>query len=179
MIIDTILSQQYNVPLSGSEIVPLHKDIQSTRTRKYITHQKVSLLAKEKLITGITYAEVMFKFLCSKKQAQRKLKNAHFDHVLFTAQDLISQGLKLPPSFRNKRPQRYYAAASRADIIEKLNEQYKNVLLQTTYTQYSGDPMSSCLESQKASTFLEFLQLLPDSVRYIHKMRKCSLLEWE
>ena len=111
------------------EIVPLHKDAQCKKTRKYVTHRRISLLAKERGKMGITLNDVMTNFACTKNQAQRKLKYMHSSGVLFTAGDLISQGLEPTPSFKNSRPQRYYATAIKSDIIEKIKDESKNVLL--------------------------------------------------
>lgn len=103
-----------NVPLCVPQIVPLHKDTQYKKTRKYVTHEQISLLAKQRGKMGITLNEVMASFACRKNQAQRKLKNMHSSDILFTAGDLISQGLEPTLSFKNYRPQRYYATAIKA-----------------------------------------------------------------
>jgi hypothetical protein len=91
----TVSNKLVNVPLCEPQIVPLHKDTHCKKTRKYVTHEQISLLAQEKEKMGISLNDVMTNFACKKNQAQRKLKYMHSSGVLFTAGDLISQGL--PP----------------------------------------------------------------------------------
>ena len=89
----------------------------------------------------------------------------------FTAGDLISQGLEPTPSFKNSRPQRYYATAIKADIIEKIKDESKNVLLRTTVPNHSRHPLSNCLEHEKATNFREVMLKLPWKPLHIHKIQ--------
>ena len=116
-----------NVPISSGENVPLEEVGHSLSLRKYIKRRSIEDLAIERTSKGITWEDIRDKLSCSKDKAQRKLKYFHSKGVLFTAQDLIDQGLDLPPTFRNRNPQRYYARSKKADIIEEIKKEYKNV----------------------------------------------------
>jgi hypothetical protein len=160
-----------NVPLCDPQIVPLHKDSQCKKTRKYVTHEQISLLAIERGKMGITYNNLMTNFGCTKNQAQRKLKYMHSGGVIFTAGEIISKGLEPTAGFKNSRPQRYYATAIKSDIIEKLKEDTKNVLLRTTVPSHSRHPLSNCLDYEKATNFLEAMLRLPWRPLHIHKIQ--------
>ena len=59
-------------------------------------------MEKELLSEGITT-----KYSVKKSKAQRSLKYFHSRHVLFTARDLIREGIQL---LQNKNPQEYFAS---------------------------------------------------------------------
>lgn len=167
----TISNNQVNVPISLPKIVPLQKDIRIKKTREYVTHRQISLLAEEGGKRGITFKDVMNNFECTKNQAQRKLKYAHYSGVLFTASDLISDGVEPTPHFKNNRPQRYYAYAIRSEIIEKIKDEKKNVLLGTTVPRHSRHPLSNCLDYEKATNLFEVMQRFPWRPLHIHKIQ--------
>jgi hypothetical protein len=156
-----------NVLVRQVRNVPLKQDILK---RKYINYKEFSNYVAEAGSIGITYTHIQNKFACNKKQAQRTLKYFHARGLLFTAKDLITQRLEMPPTFKNSHPQRYYSTLLRPSIIEKLKKDYRNALLTTTDTAYSAAPLSNCMEHQKGNYFLNFLQLLPYAIRFIHKM---------
>jgi hypothetical protein len=160
-----------NVPLCETQIVPIHKHIQCKRTRKYVTHEQISLLAKERGKQGISLNDIMTNFACRKNQAQRKLKYMHSNGIIFTARDIASQGLKLTPSFKNKRPQRYYATAIKSDIIEKIKDETENVLIRTTVPNRSRHPLSNRLDYEKANSLFDVMLRLPWKPLYIHKIQ--------
>lgn len=167
----TIGNNQVNAPLWNPGIVPQDKDIQGKKTREYVTHSRLSLLAEESGKRGITFNDVMTNFVCTKNQAQRKLKYAHYSGILFTVGDLISHGLEATPSFKNNRPQRYYAFAIKSEIVEKIKDEKKNVLLGTTVPRHSRHPLSNCLDYGKATNFLEVLLAIPWRPLHIHKIQ--------
>ena len=88
------------------------------RCRKPITKEIVESLATEKYRIngkGLTIRDLITKFSVKKSQAQRSFKYFHSTGVLFTAQDLIRQGIDL---LQNKNPQDYYATCIRGEILE-------------------------------------------------------------
>jgi hypothetical protein len=159
-----------NVPIGSKENVPLEQLGHSLGPRKYAKRSSIEELAIEKASNGIIWKDIAEKFSCSKGEAQRKLKYLHLKRVLFTAQDLMDQGLDLPPTFRNRKPQRYYARSIKAVIIEEIKKELKNVPLQPTGVTHSKTPLSNTLELQKAQSFLEVLCLLGRHPLYIHKL---------
>lgn len=163
-------STAQNVPISSGRNVPLEELGHVLGRRKYIRRGNLEDLAIERTSKGITWQDISDKFSCSRGEAQRKLKHLYSSGVLFTAQYLIDQGLDLPPTFRNRKPQRYYARSIKADIIEKIRKELKNVPVHPTGVTHSKTPLSNTLELQKAQSFLEVLCLLGRHPLYIHKL---------
>jgi hypothetical protein len=163
-------STTQNVPISSSRNVPLEELGHILGRRKYIKRTTLEDLAIERTSKGITWEDIRDKFSCSKDEAQRKLKHLYSKRVLFTAQDLIDQGLDLPPTFRNRNPQRYYARSKKADIIEEIKKECKNVPVHPTGVTISKSPLSNTLELQKAQSFLDVLCSLGKHTLYIHKL---------
>jgi len=154
------------VPLSIIENVPNQEDTHIDLCKRYVTKKQITKFAESKGIRGITIYDLQQ----PKKNAQRRLKHFCESGVLFTARDLVNQGIELPPNFRNHRPQRYYPTSKKPEIIEKIKNDHKNVLLKTTGTQNSVYPLFQNIEIQKANTFLEILQRAHFSPTYIHKI---------
>ena len=90
-------------------IVPLRKDIQSKKMRKYVTHGQISLLAEERGKMGITFVDVMTNFAMYKEPSSKEVKIYPFERRPFYCRGSYFQGLELTPNFKNNRPQRYYA----------------------------------------------------------------------
>ena len=120
-------SSRKNVPLCKDDNVPLDELVQQYRKRQYLRSTTVTNLAVRKGIKGITWIEVRNEVSCSKKKAQRKLKELHSKRLLFTAQDLRNQGLELPSTFGNRKPQRYFATSIKSNIIEQIKKEERNV----------------------------------------------------
>lgn len=162
-----------NLPIGSGENVPLEQLGHSIGPRQYVKTTRLEDLAIEKASKGITWEDIRDKFACSKGDAQRKLKYFHSMRVLFTAQDLMDQGLDLPPSFGNTKPQRYYATSIKADIIEKIKKEYKNVPIKPTGIRHSSvAPLSNAMEHQKAQSFLDVLVAWGGTAPfYIHKIQ--------
>ena len=64
---------------------------------------------------GLTIRDLITKFSVKKSQAQRSFKYFHSTGILFTAQDLIRQGIDL---LQNKNPQEYYPTCIKAKSRE-------------------------------------------------------------
>ena len=158
------------LPIGIERNVPLEELGHSLGPRKYIKRKSLEELAAEKASEGITWKYLRDKFSCSKGEAQRKLKYFHATGMLFTAQDLIDQGLDLPSRFGNRKPQRYYARSMKADIIEEIKKEVKNVLVHPTGITISKYPLSNQLELQKAQSLLDVLCSLGRHPLYIHKL---------
>jgi hypothetical protein len=162
-----------NVPIGSEGNVPLEQLGHSLGPPKYVKRSSLEELAIEKASNGITLEDIRDKFSCSKYKAQRKLKHLYSKRVLFTAQDLIDQGLDLRPTFRNRKPQRYYASSIKADIIEKIKKEYKNVPIQPTGVRRHSSitPLSNAMEEHaKAQNFLDALLLLRFTSPHIHNL---------
>jgi Fic family protein len=73
-------------------------ELERSTLRAYISKEKIEEIAIEKYRSngnGITFKDVVTKFSIKKRQAQRSLKHFHARGVLFTAEDLICQGIDL------------------------------------------------------------------------------------
>lgn len=87
-----------SVPVQINESVPLDELGHSVISRRYISEHKIKEIAVEKYRSsgkGIIFNDVRQRFSVKKAQAQRSLKHFHAQGVLFTAQDLINQGIDL------------------------------------------------------------------------------------
>jgi hypothetical protein len=164
-----------NVPLHEDNNAPIDKEIRIVG-RGYITKKRVSVLAECYGKRGITFHEIMIAFKTEKTNAQRRIKYFHQSKVLFTAQDLIDQGIELPPTFKNHIPQKYYATSMKADIIEKIKKEYTNVLVDTTGVNKNYHPLFNSLEQHRADGFLGVLKALPFAPLYMHKINLLLLI---
>src|SRR6188472_497938 len=96
------------VPLQIDESVPLNELGHSTVPRRYISEHKIKEIAIEKYRSGakgITFNDVRQRFPVKKAQAQRSLKHFRAKGILFTAEDLVNQGIDL---IQNTSPQQYF-----------------------------------------------------------------------
>jgi hypothetical protein len=141
-------------------------------TRKYITKDNVEQIAIRKYHEnglGITFEDVIKELSVTKSEAQRKLKYFHDRKDLFTAKDLILEGIN---SLRNKSPQQFFPTCIKAEIIEGLNKR-KNVRVRPTGVNQSSSPISALNTSdQLVLQTLEghLLALLPTAPSYIHNI---------
>ncbi len=95
-------------------------------TREYIIKENIEKIAIEKYRQnglGITIHDIQREFSVNKSKAQRS-KYFHDGDVLFTASDLISEGINI---LQNKSPQQYFPTCIKSDIVEHLNKR-KSVL---------------------------------------------------
>ena len=91
-------------------------------TRKYIIKENVEKIAIDKYREnglGITIGDIEREFSVNKAKAQRTLKYFHEGKVLFTANDLIIEGISI---LQNKSPQQYFPTCIKAEIIECLSK---------------------------------------------------------
>ena len=137
--------------------------VHSVTTRKYIKTPQIRELAKKKYDAngqGIAIMDLQAAFRLTKGQAQRRLKILLMEKFLFTADDLIKQGINLV-GFKRDRPQKYYLTEMKARIIEDNKNNVQN-----------GTTGISPIEQQKMQTFSELLtQLASPSLLYTHKLQ--------
>jgi hypothetical protein len=158
-------------------------ELERSTLRAYISKEKIEEIAIEKYRSngkGITFKDVITKFSIEKPRAQRSLKHFHATGVLFTAEDLICQGIDL---VGNKNPQQYFPTNIKAEILDNLRKRKtvpveatgvslpKGGLLPSSSNTYSKHPLCNTLEYQKAQSFLDVLMLLPFAPPYIHKLQ--------
>lgn len=160
-----------NVPVQIGRNVLVGKIGRSIVHRRCITEEKIKEIAIEKYKStgkGITIQDVIERFALKKQQAQRSLKHFHAKGIIFTAEDLINQGIYL---IQNTNPQQYFAVCVKADILEDIKKR-KNVLVRPTgVSLQKGTLISNQLEYQRAQSFLDVLVLLPFAPLYIHKLQ--------
>ena len=147
------------------------------RRRNYISEHNIDEIAIEKYRStrkGTTFNDVRQRFQVKKSQAQRSLKHFHTKGILFTAEDLVNQGIDL---IQNTNPQQYFRVCIKADIIQDLKKR-KSVLVEPTGVNLSNNLSNISLilnnknlEYKKAQSFLDVLIRLPFAPLYIHKLR--------
>jgi hypothetical protein len=168
----TLPGNSKNVLPQWDENVPITEPVQVGCSRKLITKRIVKPLAIEKYRAngeGITIEDIIAKCGVKKSKAQRSLKYFYSINVLFTANDLIREGIHL---LQNKNPQQYFPACMKAEILENLKKR-KSVPVQPTGVNLPKDsiyPLSNAIEHQKAHNFLEVLVALAHAPAYIHRL---------
>ncbi len=128
---DNIEYKIKNAPLALSKSVHNHELGHQTTTRKYISKKQINEVARNKYQSngsGITFQDIMVSFKVPKRKAQRTLKHFHRKKVLFTADDLVKQGISFK-GFKRSSPQKYFPTEMKSKIIE---DNKRNVLLDTT-----------------------------------------------
>jgi hypothetical protein len=120
---------------------------------------------------GITFEDIEKEFSVNKVKAQRRLKYFHGSRRLFTANDLISEGIWI---LQNKSPQEYFPTCIKAEIIKDLNKR-KNIQVKPT-----GVAQSSVLISNTSSNSIDqivlqtleghVLPLLPEAPLLVHNI---------
>jgi hypothetical protein len=99
--------------------------------RRYKTKDIVENIAIEKYQKnglGITIEDIERNFSVNKAKAQRTLKHFHERKVLFTANDLISEGITV---LKNTSPQQYFPTCIKSKIVEGLSKR-ESVLVNPT-----------------------------------------------
>jgi hypothetical protein len=117
----------------------------------------------EKNGRGITYKDVSKKFHCTKKKAQRTLKNACIEKI-------EKNGKKTPilfRAFKRTNPQQFYPYSKRTKIIENW-ENNKNRLIDPTVVNLYSSPYP---EKLKVRSIMELLTLLENKPISIHKLQ--------
>jgi hypothetical protein len=125
---------------------------------------------------GTTYKDLMEKFQCTKKKAQRRLKNACREHV--------NDGKKRSVLFRledeRTNPQQYFPSCIKAKIIKNK----RNRLISTTGDSYSNkghssshSPLHNANENQIVQSFLLQLSLLPWQALNMHNIHLWTIID--
>ena len=125
--------------------------------------EEFSINIYEKNGRGITFIDVREKFFCSRKQAQRKLKNA-------CTEKIDKEGKKTPILFRPfKRtiPQQFFPYSKRAIIIENWKKN-KYRPLDPTGVSLFQHPYFEKLKARYVYELLSLLQNEPISIHKIH-----------
>ena len=167
-----------NEPNAINQNRPIDKLDHSYGPGKHISDNLLEELALEKYNKngkGITIKDVIEKFHCTKKKAQRRLKNACIEHV--------KDGKKTSVLFRldNERtnPQQYYPSCIKAKIIENK----RNRLIGTTGVTYSNKghsstyPLHNAIENQIVQSFLLQLSLLPWQPLNMHNIHLWTIID--
>jgi hypothetical protein len=147
-------------------------------TRKYVPKDNVEKIAIDKYREnglGITIGDIEREFSVNKAKAQRTLKYFHERTVLFTAKDLIAEGITI---LQNKSPQQYFPTCIKSEIIEDLSKR-KSVLVNPTGVMHSSTSFSSLTRTSPSNTrdqiVLQTLEghvlpLLPTAPLFIHNI---------
>ena len=174
-----------NVPIAIKKNVPFRELAHTELPQKRISKNQVEELAIEiyrKCGRGIKFIDITRKFDCSKRKAQRILKNCCHKRMGKTGnwhQPILFRAV------RRTSPQEYFPTSIKAEMLENLKKR-KNVPIEPTGVNLPKDPLfpsryplSNALEHQKAQSFLEVLVLLPFTPPNIHKLQLIFQLDKE
>jgi hypothetical protein len=143
--------------------------------RRYKTKDIVERKAIEKYQKnglGITFEDIEREFSLNKAKAQRTLKYFHNRQVLFTANNLKSEGISI---LKNKSPQQYFPACIKSKIVEGFSKR-ESVLVNPTGVDLPVPPSKS---ASAATNDLEVvtqtlegyvLSLLPQAPIFLHNL---------
>jgi hypothetical protein len=143
--------------------------------RKYKTKDIVEKIAIEKYQKnglGITIEDIERGFSINKANAQRKLKYFHERDILFTANDLILEGITV---LKNTSPQQYFPTCIKSQIVEGLSKR-ENVLVNPTGVNHYSTPLSQVPPVLNTNQIIletlegHILPLLPTAPSYIHNI---------
>ena len=135
-----------------------------------ISQRSIEGIAVEKFKSrglGITFEDIQVRFRVKKPRAQRTLKHYYMKRVLFTAEELINQGIDY---LRNTNPQQYFPSCIKAEIIENLNRK-NSVLVQPTGVNLPNGTLNQ--------SFLDVLIQLQYVPLHIHKLQLMLHLDKE
>ncbi len=105
---------------------------------------------------GTNFEKIKIKFDTDKSRAQRILKRGTQKGLFFTP--------------LRKNPQQYFPESRHFEVIEYIYKE-NNVPKGTTGTRHLKNPLSSCLEYQKANNFLDIMVNLPFRPLEMHKIQ--------
>ena len=140
--------------------------------------EELSINKYEKNGRGITFKDVREKFFCSRKQAQRKLKNACIEKI-------DKEGKKTSILFRpfeRTNPQQFFPYSKRAKIIENWKKNKYRPLDPTGVT-YSNTghsstyPLHNAIENEMVQSFLFQLSLLPFQPLHMHNIHLWTIID--
>jgi hypothetical protein len=143
-------------------------------TRKYISNKEIEDIAMQKYRRGghgITFDDIRREFSVNKDKAQRRLKYFHAKEVLFTANDLTSEGINV---LKNKSPQEYFPTCIRAEIIEALTKQKSVQVKPIGVTHSSVLTSSDSIDQTLEGHVLPLLPVAPLHIHNIHLKTKIS-----
>ncbi len=120
---------------------------------------------------GITFEDIEKEFSVNKVKAQRRLKYFHGSKRLFTANDLISEGIWI---LQNKSPQEYFPTCIKAEIIKDLNKRKNAPVMPTGVTHSSVLTSSDCIDQTLEGHVLPLLPVAPLHIHNIHLKTKIS-----
>jgi hypothetical protein len=109
--------------------------------RRYKTKDNVEKIATGKYREnglGVTFEDIKIEFSVNKRKAQRTLKYFHEQKVLFTAHDLILEGITV---LKNTSPQQYFPTCIKSKIVEGFSKR-ENVLVNPTGVDLLAPPSS-------------------------------------
>lgn len=144
--------------------------------REYVRKHIVERIAIEKYQKnglGITFEDIQSEFSVNKHRGRRTLKYFHERKVLFTANDLILEGITV---LKNTSPQQYFPTCIKAVIIEGLSKR-ESVLVNPTGVDLLAPPSSSTKSVSPTSNDLDIvnqtlegyvLPLLPKAPIFLH-----------
>lgn len=152
--------------LSKTNIVPsalkknvLFEQLGHVYTRRNIRSSKLVVFVEQrfdKIKEGTKFVDLEQTFGIRKARAQRLLKGAKLNGILFCP--------------RRTNPQKYYPESRHFEVVQYLNNK-EFVLKDTTGTSHPQQPLSNCLEHQKAGNFLDALMLLTSRPLMLHKLQ--------
>ena len=170
------LSTIKSVPLICDQSVPHIESAHNNSPIQYISKEQITQLAIDKYRAsgnGIKFNDVRDAFNIKKEKARHSLKYFHRRTVLFTAKDLVSQGIYL---IKNKNPQQYYPTCIKAEILE--NKKKQSVHVDPTGVSSAflpvkscASPLSQCFQYIAIQTLEGYvLPLLSEAPLFIHNM---------
>jgi hypothetical protein len=158
------LSKVESRPIDVIENRPIEQLVRSHQLKKRISGNELQEFAKKKYLIngqGITFPNLIKEFGCSKKQAQRRLKNGCKEKI-----DKDGKKSSILFTLDNERtiPQQYFPSCIRATIIENKRKR-ENGLIDPTGVSYNNKtshyPLHNAIENQIVQSFLLQLYLLP------------------
>ena len=155
-----------NRPIDVNENRPSEHLAHWYKRRTKISNKELEQLAidvYQKNRRGIIYKDVMAKFFCKQKKAQRKLMNACIETI-------DNNGKKtsiLFRAFKRTNPQQFYPYSKRTKIIENW-ENNKNRPLDPTGVSLYQSPYHEKLKARYVSELLSLLQNQPLSIHKVH-----------
>ena len=175
-----IFSKAESGPIDGIENRLSNQLVHRHRKGKWIRGKELDELAKKKYPIngkGITFFDVVEEYRCSKRKAQRKLKNACNERI-------DKYGKKSSILFRldDKRtiPQQYFPSSIKATIIENK----RNRLIDPTGPNYNNKassssyyPLHNAIEQQMVQSFLTQLYLLPFQPLNMHNIHLWTIID--
>ena len=133
--------------------------------------EKIAIEKYQENGLGITFEDIEREFSVSKCRARRTLKYFHERKVIFTASDLILEGITV---LKDTSPQQYFPTCIKAKIIEGLSKR-ENALVNPTGVDLLAPPSSFKLASAISNDLTKSLEgcvlpLLPQAPIFLHNL---------